>query len=258
MANWNLCTIRPKGFLHSSAFAEVKDSLAWSLTALGHQVMLTENAFAAANSTNVIFGSELLTPTSAIPPEAILFNMEQPSHPAIENVRKLAQGHRVWDIYKSNVTDWLALGIDAHHLPVGYTPNLTRVPKATTQDIDVSFLGWLTPRRRQLLQDLRQAGLNVYSSDCCYGGARDQILSRSKVCLNVHHDGRDMFEIVRVSYLLANAKCVVTETGSDDRDYMSSTVCIWNSYEGLVTSVKSCVEDDGVRKLHETMALDNF
>ena len=29
--NFNLCTVRPKGFLHASAFAEVKDSLGWAL-----------------------------------------------------------------------------------------------------------------------------------------------------------------------------------------------------------------------------------
>src|SRR6267378_2963256 len=209
MAKFNLCTIRPKGFLHSSAFQEVKDSLAWALTALGHQAMLTENAFSAGESQNILFGVELLSPQSQIPTNSIIYNFEQPSHPNLQQVRKLAQQHTVWEYSRSGVSLW---GPDTRvqHVPVGYTPNLTRIPGVVNQEIEVCFLGWMTPRRRQVIQALKAEGLNVYASDCCYGGSRDWILSRSAVCLNVHHNGRDMFEIVRVSYLLANSKCVVS------------------------------------------------
>lgn len=245
---FNLATIRPQGFLHSSAFAEVKDSLAWSLTALGHEVMLTENVFSAGASTNILFGTELFSPTSGIPDNAILFNMEQPSHPNMSNVQRLAKGRIVWDYSAANVAEWKALGIDARHLPIGYTPNLTRIPKPQfhEQDIDVSFFGWMTPRRIRLIADLRAAGLEVYASDLCYGGARDQIISRSKVCLNVHHDGRDRFEIVRISYLLANSKCVVTEIGVDDADYLKylDGGLEWWPYEYLVKACVDLVHDD--------------
>jgi len=242
VANYNLCTIRPKGFLHSSAFDEVKSSLAWALSALGHEVMLTENAFSAGKQVNILFGSELLSPTSPIPENSILYNFEQPSHPRMEIVRRLAQGHRVWDYSLRNVERWRQDGFDVRHVPVGYTPNLTRIPKAPAQDIDVCFFGWLTDRRTKILRDLQSAGLKVYYSDSCYGGARDQILSRSKVCLNVHHDSRDMFEIVRVSYLMANSKAVVTETSSDDDDYPRLDGAMrWHKYESLVEGCKYLV-----------------
>jgi predicted O-methyltransferase YrrM len=218
MANFNLTTIRPKGFLHSSAFAEVKDSLAWSLTALGHSVKLTENAF-SAGGTNVIFGCELLSPTSPLPSDTIIYNLEQPWHPNMANVRRLARSHRVWDFSRSNVERWTAEGYDARHVPIGYTPNLTRIPSSPTQDIDCLFYGWLTPRRLKIISDLRAAGLNVVATDSAYGGARDNLISRSKLVLNIHHDGRDMTEIVRLSYLLANSKAVVTEAGSDTDEY---------------------------------------
>jgi predicted O-methyltransferase YrrM len=234
VGKYNLVTIRPKGFIHSSAFAEIKDSLAWSLAELGHEVMLTENAW-SHQGTNILFGGELIAPTGSIPDNTILFNMEQPTHPRIENVRRLAQGHTVWDIYTGNVREWHRLGISAQHLQIGYTPNLTRIPPSPMQDIDVFFAGWMTARRIKLMQDLRASGLKVYASDCCYGGYRDQIISRSKICLNIHHDGRDLFEIVRVSYLLANGKCVVTETSQDDIDHAD-----------LLTSVIFCDYDEMV------------
>ena len=44
---------------------------------------------------------------------------------------------------------------------------------------------------------------------------RDAFLARSKIMLNVHYYESRLFEIVRVSYLLANRKCVVSETGAD-------------------------------------------
>jgi hypothetical protein len=54
-----------------------------------------------------------------------------------------------------------------------------------------------------------EIGFNVY------GVVRDALIARSKIVLNVHFYESRLFEIVRVSYLLANRKCVVSETGSD-------------------------------------------
>jgi len=218
LARFNLCSIRPRGFLHASAFTEVKDSLAWALTALGHETMLTENTFSNGQSRNIIFGAELLSPESQIPDNSIIFNYEQPTHPRMESVRKLAKGHQVWDFSIRNVERWKSDGYDVRHVPVGYTPNLTRIPKLE-QDIDVLFYGWMTPRRIKIISDLKVAGLNVVATDSAYGGGRDNLIARSKVVLNVHHDGRDMFEIVRVSYLMANSKCVVSEQSSDEDGY---------------------------------------
>ncbi len=258
MAKYNLTTVRPKGFLHSSAFDEVKSSLAWSLTALGHDVTLTENTFSAGAATNILFGAELLSPASDIPPNSILYNMEQASHPNFATVGRLSRGRVLWDISARNVAHWTSLGLAAIHVPVGYTPNLTRIPKAATQDIDVFFAGWLTPRRRRLIDDLRAAGLNVFASDACYGGARDQILSRSRVCLNVHHDGRTAFELVRVSYLLANSKCVVTETSDDDADYARDFdgAMEWRPYDKLVERCATLAR--GSRRCVDAMARETL
>ena len=48
-----------------------------------------------------------------------------------------------------------------------------------------------------------------------YGGKRDALIARAKVVLNIHYYAAQVFEIVRVSYLLANSKAVVTEIGPD-------------------------------------------
>jgi predicted O-methyltransferase YrrM len=257
MAKFNLVTIRPKGFLHASAFQEVKDSLGWALASLNHQTMSTENAFTATpDATNVIFGAELLSQDSEIPPNSVIFNLEQPSHPSMENVRRMAAGKQVWDYSASNVADWQARSVEAHHLPIGYTPNLTRIPKAATQDIDVFFAGWLTPRRSKLIQQLTQAGLKVVATDSCYGGGRDQLISRAKICLNVNHDGRNLFNIVRVSFLLANSKCVISELAQDTEVYAQDLdgALEWHRYEDLLAACLVYLRSDSDRQEREQQA----
>ncbi|MCU1305186.1 MAG: hypothetical protein JWQ87_5470 [Candidatus Sulfotelmatobacter sp.] len=243
MSAYNITTVRPRAFLHSSGFREVIDSLSWALAALGHQVNVTENWF-DAKDTNIVFGAELLAPNQpqSLPPGTIIYNLEQPSHPNLAKVQQIVLGSKctVWDYSLVNVQKWRKLGANVHHVPIGYTPNLTRIPKAIVQDIDVLFLGWMTPRRVKIVEELRAAGLNVVASDKCYGGGRDNLISRAKVCLNVHHDGRNLFEIVRVSYLLANRKVVVTEKSADDDEYIEDLdgAMYWVDYGGIVTICK--------------------
>jgi len=241
--NYNLTAIRPKAFMHTSAFREVMESLSWALSALGHAANITEN-WISKTETNIIFGAELLAPNQPerMPAGTMIYNLEQPSHPNLAKVKALVHGQRlqVWDYSKTNYETWRAEGADVRYVPIGYTPNLTRIPKAKVQDIDVLFLGWLTPRRTEVIQQLRAAGLNVVGSDHCYGGGRDELISRAKVCLNVHHDGRNLFEIVRVSYLLANHKCVVSEVSADDAEY-SDLHIIRAEYDELVETCSRAV-----------------
>lgn len=218
MSSYNVMVIRPMGLLHSAIFDEVANSLAWALSQLGHRVAITENLCNDLD-TNIIFGAHLVTqPNRALPPNSIIYNLEQPSYP-MENLRRLAKGCRVWDYSTANCATWKSLDYDVHHVPLGYTPNLSCIPKAVTQDIDCLFYGALTGRRGAMERKLADRGLKTAFVDGCYGGARDNLISRSKLCLNIHRNKTGLFEIVRVSYLFANGKCVVSEPSSDDQDH---------------------------------------
>jgi predicted O-methyltransferase YrrM len=220
MAHFNLSITRPKTFLHSDAFRDVADSLAWSLVTLGHSATIRDNWLSTEEGdTNILFGAELLSPGQVLPPNTVIYNLEQSTHPMMPKVQALARGLRVWDYSLRNVKEWQRLGYNCRHVPIGYTPNLTRVPQNVKRDIDCLFLGWSTPRRQKILDELTARGLKVVSSDRCYGGGRDALIARSKVVLNIHHDGRDMFEIVRISYLLANRKVVISESSTDAAEY---------------------------------------
>ena len=97
MARFNVTKIVPEGFLHHMAFDEVIDSLSWSLSELGHEVSVTQNWFSEVGETNIILGAELIADYQKLPRNSIVFNLEQPSHPNMEKVRRLAKGLTVWD-----------------------------------------------------------------------------------------------------------------------------------------------------------------
>jgi predicted O-methyltransferase YrrM len=254
MAKFNVTKVAPDGFMHHQGFDEVIDSVSWSLASLGHGVNVTQNWWSEQRETNIVFGAELMPDFQRCPPNTIFFNLEQPSHPNMATVRKVAKDSHaiVWDYSQRSVQEWKSAGHDrVVHVPIGYTENLTRIPHATP-DIDVLFVGWLTARRRALIDELQKYGLNVCASAACYGGGRDQLISRAKVILNVHHDGRDRFEIVRVSYAMANGKCVVSESSSDDDEYadLRNGLSI-SPYRMLVESCRSyCSSTASQERLH--------
>jgi hypothetical protein len=230
MMAYSITTIRPTGFPHASAFRHVQESLTWALAALGHEATIAaDNWFSTDQSTtNIIFGGELLMPGAILPHNCIIYNLEMTSgYQGISKLVDIAKRSNltIWDYSNAGVEYWRKWGIPTKHVPVGYTPNLTRIPDLTmttgVEKYDMLFYGWLTPRRKAILDALTGKGLTVCTIEGqgVYGGGLDNYIARSRIVLNVHHDGRDQFEIVRVSYLLANGKCVVSETSSDDQDY---------------------------------------
>ena len=73
-------------------------------------------------------------------------------------------------------------------------------------------------RRREILDDIENAGISVARLFGVYGKERDAVISRAKIVLNLHYYKAPIFEIFRVSHLLANKKCVVSENGNQDKE----------------------------------------
>ena len=130
--------------------------------------------------------------------------------------RKRLRRHMVWDYSPGNIQALHEMGIsDVTLCPIGYASNLSRITPAQQQDIDVLFIGSINQRRRQILNNLQAAGIDVRWGFDIYGRDRDNYFARAKLVLNMHMYDAKVFEIVRVSYLLANRVCVVSETGAD-------------------------------------------
>ena len=99
------------------------------------------------------------------------------------------------------------------------------------------------------MNELRSSGLNVHHAFGAYGDPRDALISRAKVVLNIHFYEPGAFEAVRVCYLLANWKAVVTEINPGeflDPDLSEAVLAV--PYGGLVEACKSLVADCSRRR----------
>jgi len=224
--------------------------LLYSLRTLGCDADRAENEL-IANGPNIIFCAGMLARNAALalPDNCIIFNSEQilsGSPIDSEDYRGLLQRFTVWDYSARNLENLKTLVPPdrLHHVPIGYVPELTRIVPAAQEDIDVLFYGSLNERRQKILTELSAAGLIVKYVFGVYGAERDQLIARSKLVLNVHFYPTKIFEIIRVSYLLANRKAVVSEFSPDTEIILELRDAVaLAGYEQLVDTCRSLVYD---------------
>lgn len=224
---------------HSEAFREVGETIHYALLDLGYDSILTSHAD-ISDRQYIILGSNLLPFYNVkISLNSIIYNLEQVSldSPWFQpTVLDVLRQHVVWDYSQSNIEQLARLGITSvQHVPIGYVPQLSRIPKAE-EDIDVLFYGSINERRLSILQELKTHGVKVHVLFGAYGAERDAIIARSKIVLNIHFYEAKVFEIVRVSYLLANQRFVIAERGINSREEAElASGVVLADYDDLVT-----------------------
>ena len=257
---FQIVIMQPSGYPHSGAFTEVAETVMFGLRALGHEAQIHFNKF-DNSATNIIFGSHLLIPqfVSQLPRDTVIYNLEQVEDALFLQyplLKEIFAKFEWWDYSLENLQRLRTVAASARmfHLPIGYVPELTRIPRAPRQDIDVLFYGSVNERRGQILAGLKAGGLVLKWLFGVYGAERDAFVARSKVVLNMHNFENKVFEIVRVSYLLANRKAVVSEisdTTAIEPDMMDAVAGV--RYDGLVDCCRRLVGDIAARAtLEET------
>lgn len=243
----------PPDYEHGEAFREVAEGLHHGLLALGHDSVLTDRLDLVDRRT-IVLGSNLLALHHMEPPrDPILFNLEQVEGASWQYARTplldLLRRYPVWDYSEANIERLVAWQVPRPvHVPIGYVPQLTRIAPAT-EDVDVLFYGSLNERRRTVLNDLLARGLRVKWLFGVYGAARDAWIARSKVVINIHFFESKVFEIARVSYLLANRRAVVSEYGGHPNDERDLEVGIaFAAYGDLVDRCVELIGDDRARR----------
>jgi hypothetical protein len=260
--DFNICIVRPPGYIHSAAFAELAELIAYGLQDLRHNVRVTTNQI-AGNATNIIIGVHLLNPQQvpALPGSSIILNTEQvwgdiPSEWK-ERIFSASRQLETWDYSQLNIDKFRRIGAkNCKHLKIGYHERLRRLAKPSTQDIDVLFYGAIIERREKVFEALLAAGLKIRVVFGAYGRERDALIERSKIVLNLHQFDSKIFEIVRVFYLLSNSKAVVAEVGPEthmEPCYVDG-ICA-ATYERLVESCIALAADDERREGLEAAAL---
>lgn len=263
MMQFHVCLIQPEGYVHSGAFYELAELIALGLRDLGYPCAVELNGI-DPDARNILIGCHLLDPAQQqqLRPDTIILNTEQlprNDSPIVPLILNWARRFEVWD-YSAVNRDWLKENgaPRVHLLGIGFHPGLLRIAK-DEEDIDVLFYGSLNDRRIAVLQGLQQAGLVVKHLFGVYGQERDGWISRAKVVLNMHYHDAKIFEIVRVHYLMNNAKAVVCEVGPDtlvDPQFLGGFHAA--SYERLVSACLLMCADTAQRSALERQAIETI
>jgi Rps23 Pro-64 3,4-dihydroxylase Tpa1-like proline 4-hydroxylase/peroxiredoxin/GT2 family glycosyltransferase len=251
---------------HTRCFEEVALALQSAFHVLGHEATIVDKLDKAKGRV-IALGAGVLDrhKNISLPQDMIIYNFEQvheqarfflSNHPYVNFLRRFA----VWDYSRNNIAELARRGItDVTMCGVGYMPELTRIAKADYEDIDVLFIGSMHERRQHIIDELKQRGLRVEVIQDMYGKARDDMIARSKVILNVHLQPANVFEIVRVSYMLANSKCVVSEVGDDKQlEGPFDKAVVFRPYDELVSACLQYVSNATLRTKQEAEALAVF
>jgi hypothetical protein len=214
-------------YYSNSVFRDVVESLENVFIGRGITVNITHVLNKDDPNTWIIFGVNELPPSTLLPEKYIVYQLEQVCVKGnkwlTDKYIELMKGAKqVWDYSLKNVNHLTGYGIkNILHVPISYTPNMTLLNTSSInvseKDIDVLFMGSISPRRKELLHNIRDAGLNVMIADGgVWGNDRMHLLKRSKIVINIHYYGEESpLEMVRLSILLANNAFIISESGGD-------------------------------------------
>ena len=260
MPGFLISIIRPKGYLHSDAFREVGETLLHGLRKLGHQAAILENTV-DPQVTNIILGAHLLGERDmlALPQGTVVYNLEQLGSKHLSDAYyRLAERLQIWDYSPINIGRWKErnCAFSPKLVEIGYTSELRRILSAPELDIDVLFYGSINEQRLFVLRQLEAAGVRVHAVFGVYGKERDALIARSKIVLNLHCYDAKLFESIRVSYLLANSKAVVSEDAVDIGEYRNAVAAF--PYDEIVAGCLDLLKDGEKRQELEQRAFYFF
>ena len=244
--------VSPPGLDNKPVFDDVAFGLARALGDLGFSAAVERDP-SRIRGRPIVLGAPWLAlyPGLKLPPSAVIFNMEQihPESPFLTpDFLRLLSRCEVWDYSRRNMAALAGLGARRlRYCGIGYSPLWTRIPPAG-EEVDVLFYGAVNPRRLDVLRALAAAGCKVAVADNLYGEKRDRLIARSRIVLNLHFFPARLFEIVRVSYLLANKRFVVSERGADpDLETPFEGGVAFADYPGLVNCCLAHLRDPEAR-----------
>lgn len=203
------------------AHLEVMAALRWGFEACGLPCSMAVNQIDPQRR-NIAFGWIMAAQAGlldALPDGSILYNFEQFSERRIAGtpLAALARRFRVWDYSAANLPRWAEADLPspAFHAPVVWAPVLERIAPAPVQDIDLLYVGsggaGRSARIDEIAEHITRPGVVVARN--IWGETRDSWIARARLMLNLTNDNPALriFEVVRVSYYLANRKAVVCE-----------------------------------------------
>ena len=252
MARYAVVIPRLRDYVHSQAFDEVALALVEGLNELGHDALHSDHA-AHADRRCIMLAPQLLDLwPHPVPHDAILYNLEQVDRDSpwiTDALLARFRRHELWDYSERNrvaLRERHGIG-EVKLLPIGHCAALERIAVDAASDIDVLFYGSPNDRRIATLEALERFGVRVMPLFGVYGRERDAAIARARIVLNVHFYNAQIFEQVRVSYLLTNARFVISEDGDPAAEDSLRGGMVFAPYTRLVESCLSYLERDRAR-----------
>ena len=167
-------------------------------------------------------------PQKQMPPRYIMYNYQQlpfgRRHKFEMVLDKAQRALAIWDYSQLNrqliKKDFC---LETIYVPFGYSetykPSLdTNLIANLNQIYDVIFIGELSPRRKVILTQLTDLGLNVIAPFRIDGLAKMRLIRQGKILLNMHkRDSDGILEASRLVFYLANEAFVISERSSDQQ-----------------------------------------
>lgn len=254
---FHLTHIVPSPKLHIFfGYMEIIETVRWGLINLGHEATYAINQL-RSDAVNIVFGAQMLRlpEVKALPPDTIVYNLEQMAGLKPEEVRETTRycvdNFVLWDYSEFNLPTWTALNpkFPVVHVPIGYAPILSRIEKPADQDIEVLFYGGPGGNRLRVFYDLCQKLVKAVFVHGLYGASRDGLVARSKLVLNINQYPRaGIIEMARVSYLLSNRKAVVSDYSSSSKiENGLSEAIVLAPIDRIVEECLRLLDDDASR-----------
>ncbi|MDB4769545.1 hypothetical protein OAG24_01130 [bacterium] len=239
-------------FNHIEIFQQITPSIIKALIDLGIDVKPT--SVIDVNSDDLYIIVALQTIFQPLPRRFIVYNFEQleiSSFLGPDYYARMKKAIAVWDYSLVNIEFLKSKNIEATHVPFGYTDeliceNINTSEGETKRDIDVFFVGGMSPRRRPVLDDINNKFKDSFTSKNCFGDKYSKVVNRSKIGINIHYYEKRpwIFEICRVLPMLANG-CTVISERSDDKWYDSQFEgkIIFTELDELCNQIQTCLSD---------------
>ncbi|CAM9711308.1 unnamed protein product, partial [Sphacelaria rigidula] len=152
-------------------------------------------------------------------------------------LQNLREALCVWDFSPRNCSFFRSLGITCYNvgtrvpMEIFYPGSLSRkqhFSRVREKDIDVLFYSARCPRRQDLERNLsKTTSLKVvFRYNDLFREEREDLISRSKIVLNVHYWPSASLETHRVEYLCSRGKCVLSERSSDPELDLEYSNCV--------------------------------
>jgi hypothetical protein len=245
----------------SGVYLNISKLLKFSLEDLKIKVNIIEAGEMEEGELSIILGWNLIPDSTVFRRPYIIYQLE----PLVLSIWQekmifkkplFEQAVMIWDYSESNASFLIQMGLKAEIVKLGYHPRLQEVSCSQYPDYDVLFVGFITERRKKILEKLQQ--------HCCvsvqpkWGNDFSDALGRSKILLNIHqYDTLTPVEQPRLSYALNNKIFIVSEIASDN----PYPALIFSEYKNMVDVVLSYLYDPVKRfdrREYESIAFKEF